>query len=72
MEYCEHGDLKKYLADNNNVLPENQVREIISQVLAGLAMMHEAGFANRDVKPAVSRRPYAPPPHIVDALFRTF
>jgi serine/threonine protein kinase len=60
MEYCEHGDLKKYLADNNHVLPESQVQEIIAQVLAGLAMMHEAGFANRDVKPAVSRRPDAP------------
>lgn len=60
MEYCEHGDLKKYLADNNNMLPESQVREIISQVLDGVAMMHIAGFANRDIKPAVRSHLDAP------------
>ncbi len=71
MEYCEYGDLKKYLADNNNVLPESQVKEIISQVLAGVALMHEAGFANRDIKPAVSGRPDAPSRCVAHVLFRT-
>ncbi|KAM0430447.1 hypothetical protein ACHAPT_005794 [Fusarium lateritium] len=52
MEYCPHGDLKKYLAQNRGRLPENEVKDIASQVLAGVLMMHRAGFANRDIKPA--------------------
>ncbi|RSL79961.1 hypothetical protein CEP51_006949 [Fusarium floridanum] len=54
MEYCPHGDLKKYLASIGGRLPESQVKSITSQVLAGVVMMHRAGFANRDIKPAVS------------------
>ena len=52
MEYCEHGDLKKYLADVKTV-PEEQAREIASQILGALTSMHETGFAHRDLKPAV-------------------
>ncbi|RSM09569.1 hypothetical protein CDV31_007675 [Fusarium ambrosium] len=52
MEYCPHGDLKKYLASIGGRLPEGQVKSITSQVLAGVVMMHRAGFANRDIKPA--------------------
>ncbi|KAF4464896.1 WD40 repeat [Fusarium albosuccineum] len=51
MEYCPHGDLKKYLAKNGGRLPESDVKDIASQVLAGVVMMHRAGFANRDIKP---------------------
>lgn len=51
MEYCEHGDLKRYLADVKT-LPENQVHEIAPQILGALASMHESGFAHRDLKPA--------------------
>src|SRR5262245_57726370 len=54
MEYCEHGDLKKYLLEIK-VLPEDQVKDIAYQVLGGVALMHEVGFANRDIKPAVRR-----------------
>lgn len=53
MEYCEHGDLKRYLFDCKT-LPEDQLLEITSQVLGGLALMHGEGFAHRDLKPAVS------------------
>lgn len=53
MELCEHGDLKTYLEHAGRV-PEDEARTLAAQVLAGLAMMHEAGFAHRDVKPAVS------------------
>jgi calcium/calmodulin-dependent protein kinase I len=52
MEYCEHGDLKSYLADVKT-LPESQVHEIAPQILGALASMHESGFAHRDLKPAV-------------------
>ncbi|RSL51161.1 hypothetical protein CEP54_011573 [Fusarium duplospermum] len=52
MEYCPHGDLKNYLAHNGGKLPESEVKDIASQVLAGVVMMHRDGFANRDIKPA--------------------
>lgn len=57
MEYCEHGDLKRYLADFKT-LPENQVHEIAPQILGALASMHENGFAHRDLKPAVGSAAY--------------
>ncbi|KAK3315977.1 kinase-like domain-containing protein [Apodospora peruviana] len=49
-EYCEHGDLGKYLLDHGRI-PDSQVQAIIMQVLTGLSFMHEAGFAHRDLKP---------------------
>ncbi len=52
MEYCEHGDLKRYL-ESTKLLPEDEARDLASQVLCALAMMHQEGFAHRDVKPAV-------------------
>ena len=52
MEYCPYGDLKKYL-EVVKVLPENQAVDVASQVLGALAMMHQEGFAHRDLKPAV-------------------
>lgn len=52
MEYCQHGDLRQYLNDNKRIA-EQSVQEITLQVLGGLSLMHEAGFAHRDVKPAV-------------------
>lgn len=52
MEYCSHGDLKDYL-QKHKTLTEKETQEITLQVLGGLSLMHEAGFAHRDVKPAV-------------------
>ncbi|KAH8722144.1 kinase-like domain-containing protein [Ilyonectria robusta] len=56
MEYCELGDLHKYLSDArkcpDNRLPEDQVLDIASQVLNALSMMHGERFAHRDLKPA--------------------
>ncbi|KAI1416097.1 kinase-like domain-containing protein [Hypoxylon sp. FL1857] len=51
MEYYEHGDLKKYLAEHGP-LPEDQVQDITWQVLQGLLFMHKNEFAHRDLKPA--------------------
>ncbi|KAK0723649.1 kinase-like domain-containing protein, partial [Apiosordaria backusii] len=51
MEYCEYGDLRKYL-EAVKTMPEDQVKEVASQVLGALAMMHEAGYTHRDLKPA--------------------
>jgi serine/threonine protein kinase len=51
MEYFPHGDLQSYLL---SPIPEGEVKEIASQVLEGLAFMHDNGFAHRDLKPTVS------------------
>lgn len=52
MEYFPMGDLQKYL-DAHAPLPENDTCQIICQVLRGLSVMHEEGFAHRDIKPKV-------------------
>ena len=51
MEYIPCGDLQKYMT---KPLPETEAQQITFQVLEGLALMHENGFAHRDLKPAVS------------------
>ncbi|KAH7019604.1 kinase-like domain-containing protein [Ilyonectria destructans] len=50
MEYVPTGDLQTYLCDHP-ALPEDDSRQITSQVLRGLAIMHGEGFAHRDIKP---------------------
>lgn len=52
MEYCEYGDLRQYLQENGK-LPEVEVQDITRQILVGVSLMHKAGFAHRDIKPAV-------------------
>jgi len=51
MEYLEHGDFQKYL---KHPFPEDEAREVASQLAEGLLFMHENGFAHRDLKPSVS------------------
>ncbi|KAK3361700.1 kinase-like domain-containing protein [Lasiosphaeria ovina] len=51
MEYCEHGDLRMYLADHKTI-PEDQVQVVVRQVLGALSSMHKEGFVHRDLKPA--------------------
>ncbi|CAH0045859.1 unnamed protein product [Clonostachys solani] len=50
MEYFPEGDLQSYLR-NGARLNEGETREVISQVLQGLAIMHKSGLAHRDIKP---------------------
>ncbi|KAH8656798.1 kinase-like domain-containing protein [Ilyonectria robusta] len=50
MEYFPTGDLQTYLCDHP-ALPEDDSRQITSQVLRGLVIMHGEGFAHRDIKP---------------------
>ncbi|KAH6870970.1 kinase-like domain-containing protein [Thelonectria olida] len=50
MEYVPTGDLQTYLREHP-ALPEDNSRQIISQVLQGLEIMHREGFAHRDIKP---------------------
>lgn len=51
MEYMPLGDLKQHMSRR---FTTRETRQIISQVLEGIASMHESGFAHRDLKPAVS------------------
>jgi calcium/calmodulin-dependent protein kinase I len=59
MEYMAGGDLEANLLDlessiaNGLTIPEEDVREITSQILEGLKIMHAEGFAHRDLKPKV-------------------
>ncbi|KAF5586650.1 CAMK kinase [Fusarium pseudoanthophilum] len=50
MEFFPDGDLYAYIRDHRR-LTDDECSHIISQVLSGVAVMHEAGFAHRDVKP---------------------
>lgn len=49
MDYHEMGDLQQFM---KRPLPEREVKDIISQILEGLALMHDNGFTHRDLKPA--------------------
>lgn len=51
MEYIQHGDLENHIRPT---LTENDTRQITSQLLDGLHIMHQNGFTHRDLKPAVS------------------
>ena len=53
MEYLELGDLRIYL-DGKPPLLEHEAREITYQIIDGLFLMHDNGFAHRDLKPNVS------------------
>ncbi|PNP79218.1 hypothetical protein FNYG_07294 [Fusarium nygamai] len=50
MEFFPDGDLYAYIRDHRR-MTDDECSHIISQVLSGVAVMHEAGFAHRDVKP---------------------
>ncbi|KAJ3459828.1 hypothetical protein MRS44_015901 [Fusarium solani] len=64
MEYFPEGDLHSY-ALKHAPLPENECCEIASQILCGLAAMHQESFAHRDVKPhniLIHQSPQSVPP----------
>ncbi|KAH7163515.1 kinase-like domain-containing protein [Dactylonectria estremocensis] len=51
MEYCEYGNLRAYIKDFGHLSQDDQAQDIAAQVLGGLVMMHEVGFAHGDIKP---------------------
>lgn len=55
MEYVPLGDLEKNLPPNAEGLKEGEIREISTQILEGLKIMHFEQFAHRDLKPKVGR-----------------
>jgi serine/threonine protein kinase len=50
MEYCEKGDLFRYLWHKGE-LPIGMVRSYLFQLLKGLEYLHSQGYAHRDLKP---------------------
>ena len=59
MEYFELGDLEKHITE---AITEDDVKDITTDVLNGLRIMHSENFAHRDLKPSnifVVRKPPA-------------
>jgi serine/threonine protein kinase len=50
MEYFRNGDLARHIPI---ISTEDEVRQITTDVLDGLRIMHAEGFAHRDLKPQV-------------------
>ena len=63
MEYLPEGDLAHYLK-NGQSLPELEAQQITFQLLEALSLMHENGFAHRDLKPQVRRYIHPSQPYI--------
>jgi tRNA A-37 threonylcarbamoyl transferase component Bud32 len=63
MEYFPEGDLYAYIC-NHEALAEEECSLITSQILSGIALMHEEGFAHRDVKPQASQHLLKQPQHL--------
>lgn len=52
MDHFSEGDLQTYL-DEFATLDEDEAKQVVSQVLQGLSIMHTGGVAHRDIKPSV-------------------
>ena len=59
MEHFQYGDLQNYMNQNWS---EVQVKNVASQLLEAIVIMHNNGFMHRDIKPAsifvVERHPW--------------
>lgn len=52
MEYIDHGDLGQFIT-NSGQQAKAGAREIASQILEGLVVLHEREICHRDLKPQV-------------------
>ena len=50
MEYCSGGNLLSYLTNSGEILKENSVKEISSQLLSAIKFLHKYGIVHRDIK----------------------
>ncbi|KAJ3427511.1 membrane-associated tyrosine- and threonine-specific cdc2-inhibitory kinase [Anaeramoeba flamelloides] len=53
-QYCEGGSLEQYLnktLENQQILPEHQIWEILTDSLLALEFIHSNGFVHMDIKP---------------------
>ena len=51
MEYCEGGDLEKYIRNLKEPLPEDQVMFWFKQMVSGISYVHKRKILHRDLKP---------------------
>jgi len=51
MEYVDGRTLKQYLTDHGNKIPFSEALSIMTQVMAALEKVHQAGILHRDVNP---------------------
>ena len=54
MEYISHGHLRNYLEVERS---ESEAKVIARQLLEGLVVIHQEGFAHRDLRPEVRPLP---------------
>ncbi len=52
MEYITGRTLQAALREHPSGMPQSEVSRILSDILSGLAVVHEAGLMHRDIKPA--------------------
>lgn len=56
MEYIAHGDLGQYITEYGEKA-KSEVKEITTQILGGLVVLHEKEICHRDLKPQVNLIP---------------
>ncbi|KAL0268416.1 UNVERIFIED_CONTAM: hypothetical protein PYX00_010370 [Menopon gallinae] len=49
LEYCENGELQKYLKQHNKILKESEAYEVLHQVIDGLKYLHSHNIVHRDL-----------------------
>lgn len=50
-EYCDGGDLAKYMNNLKRKLTTLEICDMFSQMLIGITEIHAAGIIHRDIKP---------------------
>ena len=49
-EYCEKGDLARYIRSQLSLVPEKTILKVFSQICMGLAYIHRKRILHRDIK----------------------
>ena len=51
MEYCNQGNLEKYIFDHKNDLPEEKIWFFLKQFCDGYKVLYDRNIIHRDIKP---------------------
>lgn len=65
-----HGNLALHIRENTAKV-KSEAKEIASQILEGLVVLHERGICHHDLKPQVSRQSHDTALHITDKFCTT-